>query len=47
MDSGFTVRSWAASSGYVPSTAYDALKGKGDGVEARKIRRAAERAFNV
>ncbi len=47
MDSGFTVRSWAESRGYVPSTTYDSLKGKRDGVEARKIRRAAERAFNV
>lgn len=47
LESGFSVRSWAEARGFVPSTVYDSLKGKRHGVEARKIRRAAERAFDV
>lgn len=47
IESGFTVRSWAESRGFVPSTVYDSLKGRRNGVEAKRIQRAAERAFDV
>ena len=47
IERGFTIRSWAQSRGYKPSTVYDAAKGARMGIKSVKICRELEEFSNA